>query len=136
MGMLIAYTFPQVIHPFKIFTFPMPLFYFPNAYTFLQVFPLLYFFFTNLLTKLFLRVLLSLTHGNSHDYFSFGQKIMKSITSSPCSGCSFLSFFLLFVKKISQKAEALSAKKHFSLETDRNVPKLRSFMLEKSQKMV
>ena len=31
----------------------MPLFYLPNAYTFLQVFSLLSFFFTNLLTKFF-----------------------------------------------------------------------------------
>ena len=43
-------------------------------------------------------------------------------------------FFSFFVKKILQKAEALNAKKHFSPETDRNVPKWRSFRLAKSQK--
>ena len=37
------------------------------------------------LTKLFLCLLLSFTHGNNHGFF-LGQKLLQSITLSPCNG--------------------------------------------------
>ena len=53
----------------------------------------------NLLTKLFISLLLSLTHGNNHGFFFWCQKLLQSIVLSLCSGCSFLLLLLLVKKK-------------------------------------
>ena len=88
--------------------------------------PLHSFFFTSLLslTKLFLYLLLSFTHGNNHGFFFFFlacQKLLQSITLSPCSGCSFLLlfFFLFLSKKISQKLSL--PKRKFCLKLSRTL---------------
>ena len=72
-----------------------------HRYTFLQCYLFLFFDepsssqISSVLTKLFLCLLLSFTHGNNHGFF-LGQKLLQSITLSLCSGCSFLLPLLFF----------------------------------------
>ena len=90
--------------------------------------PLHSLFFTNLLSPhKTLPLPPSQFHSRKQSWFFFifgGQKLLQSITFSPCNGCSFLLLFFFFSffflsKKISQKLSLL--KRNFRLKLSRTL---------------